>query len=149
MQNIEIKTRLDDRAAIERRLEALGAKRIWSRRQRDTFFRVGVGWLKLRESPGQRPQLIAYRRTAHFAQPSVSDYDTLDVSSADRCKRLLSRVLPADAVVEKQRDLWIHRHTRIHLDRLKGPVVGVRALPVKRAVDRLDSGQALGSSMGR
>lgn len=120
MQNIEIKTRLEDRAAIEHRLKALGAERIWSRRQRDTFFRVDVGWLKLRESPGQRPQLIAYRRTMHAAQPAVSDYDLLEVSSAEHCKRLLGRMLPIDAVVEKQRDLWRHQHTRIHLDRVNG-----------------------------
>ena len=70
MQNIEIKTPLADRAAVERRLEAMGARRMWCRRQRDTYFQVPRGMLKLREVEGARPEIISYERSADGSGPA-------------------------------------------------------------------------------
>lgn len=118
MQNIEIKAKLKDRANVEHRLRALDAKCLWTHRQRDTFFKVPRGWLKLRESDGRPPELIAYERSTELAGPRSSFYEVLPLKDPEAWKRLLARVLPIDRVVEKERTLWIYQHTRIHLDRV-------------------------------
>ncbi|HLU46707.1 MAG TPA: class IV adenylate cyclase [Planctomycetota bacterium] len=119
MQNIEIKAPLIDRANVERRLEAMGAKRMWTRRQHDTFYKVPRGWLKLRETDGARPELISYLRSTSESGPRESDFDVIPVGEPEDWKRLLGRVLAIDAVIEKERTLWIYEHTRIHLDRVR------------------------------
>jgi predicted adenylyl cyclase CyaB len=118
--NIEVKCRLRDRAAIEDRLESLGAVWTWTRRQRDTFFTVPRGWLKLREVEGATAELISYVRPTDDAGPRASEYDVLSVPDPDLVQRLLGRVLAPDAVVVKVRTLWLLEHTRIHLDRVDG-----------------------------
>jgi len=120
VQNIEIKTPLADRANVEARLEALGARKMWTRRQTDTFFGVAAGWLKLRETEGRPPEIISYERSTLSAAPRPSQYDVILVTDAQAWKRLLGRVLPIEAVVAKERTLWIYEHTRVHLDRVEG-----------------------------
>lgn len=118
MINIEVKCRLPDRAAIEKRLVAMGAVREWTRRQVDTFYGVSRGWMKLREEDG-RAELITYVRSTDSAAARPSEYDVLPLADAEAWKRGLGRVLDAEAVVEKERTLWLHRETRVHLDRVK------------------------------
>lgn len=117
MKNIEVKCPLPDRAATERILVAMEAERHWVRAQRDTFFDVPNGWLKIREEDG-RAEVISYRRATDTDAPRASDYDVVEVESAPLWDRVFSRVLPRGGVVDKERTLWIYRHTRIHLDRV-------------------------------
>ena len=122
MQNIEIKTPLHHREDAVARLGALGARKMWTRRQVDTFFEVPnpSGWLKLRESEGRPLELISYERSTGESGPRPSEYDVAIVQDVQLWKRLLGRVLQVDAVVEKERTLWVYEHTRIHLDRVEG-----------------------------
>ncbi|MCH2373412.1 MAG: class IV adenylate cyclase [Planctomycetes bacterium] len=120
LRNIEIKTLLEDRYAVEERLRQLGARFVWSRQQRDTFFQVVQGWLKIREVQGYPTELISYRRAEGVDGMQASSYDVEIVPDAERWKRLFSRVLPVDGVVDKERTLWLYEHTRIHLDRVSG-----------------------------
>ena len=121
MQNIEVKSPLHDPEKTEIRLCALGARKMWTRRQVDTFFRVPSesGWLKLRESEGRPAELISYERSTGYAGPRPSNYDIVIVKDPPTWKRLLGRVVPVEIVVEKERTLWIYEHTRIHLDRVQ------------------------------
>lgn len=118
MLNIEIKARLGDRANVERRLDALGARKLWTLRQKDTFFAVSAGWLKIREAEGRPAEVISYRRATSHGGPRASDFDVVLVEDAAAWMRLLGRVLRPDKVVEKERTLWIYEHTRVHLDRV-------------------------------
>lgn len=120
MQNIEVKTPLAERARIEKKLSALGARPMWVRNQRDTFFDVPEGWLKLRETDGKPAELISYKRSSEHSGPRPSDYDVLVVGDGAAARRLLGRVLPLDRIVEKERTLWIYERTRVHLDRVGG-----------------------------
>ena len=120
MQNIEIKAVLRDRSKVESRLSALGARRLWTHRQRDTFFDVPSGWLKIREVEGKPPEVISYVRSTTSGAPRASNYDVLLVEEAEPWKRLLGRVLSAGGAVEKERTLWIYEHTRVHLDSVGG-----------------------------
>ena len=115
MLNLEVKTPLDDRVAMEHRLRGLGATRVWTRRQTDTFYEVPDGLLKLREAEGAAAELISYHRV-----DGVSDYDLATLDDAERWKRLIGRVLPVAATVAKERTLWMVRHTRVHLDDVDG-----------------------------
>lgn len=143
MQNIEVKVPLRDRANVEKRLEALGARRMWTLRQEDTFLAVPAGWLKLREVEGRPPEVISYKRSTDNAGPRLSEYDVIVVSDPVAWKRLLGRVLPVDAVVRKERTLWIYEHTRVHLDRVDG--LG-DFLELETVVQALDAGAARAES---
>ncbi len=119
MQNIEIKTILRDPSAMEAKLASLGASREWQHVQRDLFFNVPVGWLKLREVEGQPGELIAYvREPGRHAR--ASDYDIARIDDVDGLTEVLDRSLGLKGVVEKTRTLYTHRHTRIHLDDVRG-----------------------------
>ena len=120
MRNIEIKTPLDDRPAAVARLTTLGARHLWTRRQRDTFFRVETGWLKLREPSEGPAELIAYHRPTDDTGPRPSDYDIMVLDDPARWIAFLGRALPIEVVVEKERELHIVETTRIHLDHVDG-----------------------------
>ncbi len=141
MRNLEIKCPLPNRAETEARLARLGARRIWERRQKDTFYTASRNWLKLREAEGERAELISYGRTGPADGARTSDYDVLSIEDAAAWHRLLGRVLDVDLVVAKTRTLWRWEDTRIHLDRVDGlgefleleTVVGDRPLDRARA----------------
>lgn len=119
MRNIEIKASLPDPGAAEERVLATGATFQWSRRQRDLFFRVPVGYLKLRTADEGPAELIAYAREAG-AQPRPSDYDIAPVADPAALETVLSRGLGVRGAVLKVRRLYLWRHTRIHLDEVAG-----------------------------
>lgn len=119
MQNIEIKSRVADPAALEERITALGAEAVWIRRQRDVFFHVPEGYLKLRGVEGEPGELIAYVRAAG-TDPRPSDYDIAPVPDPARTEAVLTRALGVRGVVTKTRRLFLWRHTRIHLDEVEG-----------------------------
>lgn len=119
MQNIEIKTPSPDPESLDRGLAALGADAVWTRRQRDVFFHVPSGYLKLRRVEAEPGELIAYTRAAG-TEPRPSDYEIAVVPEPERVEAALTRALGVLGVVEKTRRLYTWRHTRIHLDRVTG-----------------------------
>lgn len=126
MKNVEIKSSLPDRPRVEAALESMGADPVWTRRQKDTFFHVrsdtdhATAWLKLREEEGAVSHLIAYARATKDGEPRPSDYDIAPVSDAAEMAHVLGRSNGVRGVVEKERALWLWKHTRIHLDRVEG-----------------------------
>ena len=74
--NVEIKAHCHDPAALRLLALELGAEFIREERQRDTYFRVPEGRLKLRfieVESGNRSELIRYYRT-NRPEPCVSHY---------------------------------------------------------------------------
>src|SRR5262245_22374100 len=120
MINVEVKARVRDRAALLARIAALGARHEWTRRMRDTFFRVERGWLKLREAEGAPAELIAYERSTDAGGPRGSSWEAVPVPDARALERTLARVLQRDKVVAKERALHLHGATRIHVDQVDG-----------------------------
>ncbi len=116
----------------------MGADETWTRRQRDTFFAVPKGWLKLREQAGDAPELIAYTRPRDHGGPRASDYERMPLEDASRWLALLGRALEREVVVEKERTLWLWRHTRVHLDRVEG--LG-EYLELETVLDGIDAAQ--------
>ena len=116
MRNLELKVRDPDPAATAAACERLGARAAGTLRQRDTYFAVPAGRLKLREEDGHA-ELVSYERPLG-AGVRESRYERVAVS-ADAAE-LLRRALPVVEVVEKTRVLYLHRHVRIHLDDVAG-----------------------------
>src|SRR3954470_8198688 len=116
-RNIELKAFDPD---PERSLAAalgLGARDKGVIRQRDTYFRVVSGRLKLREEEPGGASLVQYSR-ADAASARESRYRVVPVEDAAGLCAALETSLGVLAVVEKERHLLLWQNVRIHLDRV-------------------------------
>ncbi len=118
-RNVEIKARLVDPEAARRRVESLtdGPPEILE--QRDTFFRVARGRLKLRETAGGRSELIYYERPDD-PDPVESHYEVVPIANGPALRELLARSLGVRGEVVKRRTLFHAKRTRIQLDDVPG-----------------------------
>jgi homotetrameric cytidine deaminase len=89
--------------------------------QRDTYFAVPKGRLKLREQEPGGAVLIAYERPDDAAA-HVSDYRLIPVADADagQLRAGLEAVAGVRVVVDKRRRLLLWDSVRIHLDDVDG-----------------------------
>lgn len=139
-RNIEIKARIADDAGFERRVKI--AKKLTSTdgeilKQRDVFYKVANGRLKLRVQvrltvvcvwislsicdsfQNGTAMLIQYARP-DVSGPKLSEFDVLDASEPDKLDRMLSNSLGVMGEVKKDRYLFLYEQTRIHLDKVVG-----------------------------
>ena len=114
-RNIEAKYRCPDLAAVRERAQALGARSMGVLKQQDTFFSAPLARLKLRDSGNGKAELISYRR-ADVPHARGSDYTICRVSDPSQMRQTLGHALGASGAVAKQRELYLFRTTRIHLD---------------------------------
>jgi predicted adenylyl cyclase CyaB len=114
-RNVELKAR---DVSPERSLEScrlLGAEdrgEIW---QRDTYFRVVSGGLKLREERPGRPHLIQFERD-NVPHQRESRYRVVAVQDGAVLRAALAAAIGVRGVVAKRRRLFLWRDVRIHLD---------------------------------
>lgn len=118
-RNLELKARDPDPARSGQVCQELGAEDKGTLIQRDTYFEVPRGRLKLREEPGAVPHLIAYERPDLTGQKE-SRYRLIKVREPIEMKGALASVLGVEVVVSKMRRLFILNGVRIHLDRVEG-----------------------------
>lgn len=114
-RNIELKAIDHDPArSLEtcRALDASDEGVLW---QRDTYFNVPAGGLKLREQQPGRAHLIQFER-ADEAQQRESRYRIIDVDDPQTLLAALTTALGVTVAVTKQRRLFLWRTVRIHLD---------------------------------
>lgn len=117
--NVEIKARVRDMTALKDRVETLAQDEGEVLCQKDIFFRVPRGRLKLRLSPKGRGQLIYYERE-DVEKPTSSTYHIHCTSDPTSLRRVLAASLGVRGVVRKRRLLYWAQDTRIHLDRVRG-----------------------------
>ena len=118
MQNIELKARLPQLTQARKIARGLATGYIGKLHQRDTYFHVQDGLLKLRHMPGQPDELIFYRRPKRRTAKSC-DYTIYPTDNARLLHTLLSDALGVRILVEKTREVFLYRTVRIHLDRVK------------------------------
>jgi len=118
MRNLEAKFRLSDLDAARARAEAIGFALSSTFLQRDTFFVVPSGKLKLREQQGLA-WLIHYHR-GHSQRLEMSNYDIVPVPEPEATRAMLGAALGTLAEVRKERTLLMRRNIRLHLDRVDG-----------------------------
>ena len=87
--------------------------------QRDTYFHVPHGGLKLREESPGRPHLIQFER-ADRPEQRQSSYRIAEVDNGTAVRAMLEAALEVRGVVEKRRHLFLWRQVRIHLDEVNG-----------------------------
>ena len=118
MRNLEAKFPIDDLALAQRRAEAIGFSMRTSLDQRDTFFIVALGKLKLREE-AEGAALIHYRRAGE-GNLEASDYEIVPVANPAALRTMLTAALGVLAEVRKRRTLLMRRNVRLHLDHVEG-----------------------------
>jgi predicted adenylyl cyclase CyaB len=118
-RNVELKARDPSPERSVAVCESLGAEARGLLRQRDTYFHVSQGRLKLREEAGAVAQLIAYRRPDR-AEGRESHFRIVEIAKAEELKATLSDALGIEIVIAKERRLFIWRGVRIHLDEVEG-----------------------------
>jgi predicted adenylyl cyclase CyaB len=116
MKNLEAKFRLADLVEAESRATPVGYTRRGILNQRDTFFRVADGKLKLREEDG-RSVLIFYRRD-DSGPLMLSEYQIASIVDPATTRDILHKSLGTLATVEKVRILLMRDNVRLHLDRI-------------------------------
>lgn len=144
-RNLELKARDRDPSRSLAVCRDLGTEDEGTLMQRDTYFAVPQGRLKLREEPGVPATLIAYERP-DLPGSKESRYHLVEVPDPDSMRAALASVLGITVVVSKSRRLFIHGNVRIHLDRVKdlGDFIEFEAVAGEGTdpgefVDRLDS----------
>jgi homotetrameric cytidine deaminase len=119
-RNVEVKAHDPDPARTLERALAAGARDQGLLRQRDTYFAVPHGRLKLREEEPGGATLIAYERPDAAAE-RVSSYRIIPVADPAPLREALTAVNGIDVVVVKRRRLLLWEATvRIHLDEVRG-----------------------------
>ena len=135
MINIEIKARCNDRERAEENLTALGAGPAGLFDQKDTYFNVEEGRLKLRLIGPDDGHLIFYRRE-DIAEPTRSDYEIAFTTDPEALGLMLREVLGSWIEVKKRREVWLWENVRIHLDEVKdlGNFVELEAVTDEKGV---------------
>ncbi len=118
-RNIELKARdLKPERTLEvcRTLGAADHGELW---QRDTYFTVPRGGLKLREQRPGQPHLIQFERP-DLPEERESRYRIAPVEDAEALLFALGAALGVRGTVEKSRHLFLWKSVRIHLDEVDG-----------------------------
>jgi homotetrameric cytidine deaminase len=118
-RNVELKAHDPDPAGTLARALAAGAEDRGLLRQRDTYFAVARGRLKLREEDPGGATLIAYDRP-DAASERVSSYRLVPVPDAEPLREALAASAGVQVVVVKRRHLLRWETVRIHLDEVRG-----------------------------
>jgi len=116
-KNLEIKVKLSSHEEIK---SILKKNKIYIEElllQKDIYYLVEKGILKLRIE-NDKQTLIFYDRNEK-SKKRWSDYHLLEINETD-ANRYLKRFLNVLTIVNKKRELYIYKNTRIHLDTVKG-----------------------------
>lgn len=126
-RNVEIKARVHDLAALEQRVRKLAQERQPEEpsageptvlHQRDTFFGIPDGRLKVRDFGDGTGELIFYRRP-DATGPKTSHYRKSESRDPQALRALLTEALGVVGEVVKKRWVWVIGRTRVHLDRVE------------------------------
>jgi len=118
-RNVELKATDPDPARSLEVCRTLGAADRGVIGQRDTYFNVDHGGMKLREETPGSPHLIQFGR-ADEPQQRLSSYRIVPVADAAGLRAALTAALGVRAVVVKRRHLLLWDSVRIHLDDVDG-----------------------------
>jgi len=116
--NIEIKSILADYEQAKLRLQYLGIQEDSVLHQKDIFYRVPFGRLKLRTIDNRTHELIIYFRH-NSKSPKPSKYRRIRVKNPSVLNYFLMHIFGVRGVVEKERLLFLQDNIRFHIDKVK------------------------------
>lgn len=138
MINLEIKIAILNNEDIKKKVLEIKAKPMGTIHQIDTYFIVGVNRLKLREEK-DKSYLVYYKRPDIF-NSKYSKYYIINVPIffSKTIKHLLSFIFGFKVIVNKKRDLFIYKNTRIHLDQVNnlGEFIELETVFVKNVKEK-------------
>ncbi len=117
MLNFELKTKILNCAEILEKIKNIGAIYKETMNQIDYYFQIGTEKEKIREINHQTISLISYKRSERKGKKD-SNY-TIKTLSLEQKKSLLEQK-PLLCLVDKTRQLWMYKNTRIHIDNVVG-----------------------------
>lgn len=117
--NIEIKARVASLEPLRDFLIAQKARYVGTDHQKDTYFNVPEGRLKLRE--GNIEQALIFYRRNDQAGPKKSEVMLHAITKEDASLvAMLKNALPTEVVVEKTREIYFIGNVKFHLDMVEG-----------------------------
>lgn len=116
--NIEIKAKCFHPEKVEAFLLANGARFAGLDHQKDTYFQVPHGRLKLRQ--GNIENSLIYYQRPNQAGPKQSDFLLSHVTDGAAHEALLAKALGVKVVVEKYRKIFFIDNIKFHLDEVPG-----------------------------
>jgi adenylate cyclase, class 2 len=117
---VELKARVNELDELRKKLADFGSKFVGIFHQKDTYFEVPEGRLKLREVEGTSDAELIFYERENIAGPKQDDAFLLRVQDANDFKTVLKRILKQSIIIEKKREIYMHQGTQIHLDTVKG-----------------------------
>jgi len=116
--NVEIKARCSDLDLARAILLEAGADHQGTDYQKDTYFKVDNGRLKLREG-------VIENNLIHYVRPDsreakVSEVALYSTGDGSALKEVLARACGVLVVVEKKREILFIENVKFHLDRVSG-----------------------------
>ncbi|MFC4261651.1 class IV adenylate cyclase [Ferruginibacter yonginensis] len=116
--NIEFKARAHNLESLEAKLLTLNPRFIGTDHQKDTYYNVTIGRLKLREGNIENA-LIWYDR-ANSTGSKQSDILLYKHQPDDALKKILLKLHGIKIIVEKARKIYFVDNVKFHFDRVQG-----------------------------
>ena len=116
---VELKAKVDDLVRVRRKLKELNAEYVGTFTQKDTYYAVPQGRLKLRETGGEEKAQLVYYERPDLKGPKTSRVFILEIKRQDFLRAFIEKTLEKKVVVEKQREIYRYQGTQIHLDTVK------------------------------
>jgi adenylate cyclase, class 2 len=114
--NLELKISTASHEYLIEKIIKNGGKSLDTLLQKDTYYKFEKGLLKLRRQNGDY-QLVKYNRNEK-EEERWSDYSLLFLTG-ENVEEYLSELFDIETIVEKKRQLFIYKNTRIHLDEVE------------------------------
>lgn len=115
-KNLEIKIRVDSFDKIKEKLTDYYSDVL---KQKDTYYVVNDGRLKLRQEEGNVGYFIRYYRD-NLLSEKISKYYTYNIPNIEEFDLIFNNAMEIEVIVEKERTLYLYKNTRIHLDKIVG-----------------------------
>ena len=116
---VELKAKIDNIDKVREKILKLNAEFIGKFHQIDTYFNVPKGRLKLREVEGKPYAQLIYYERENIAAPKKSEVFILEISNPEEFKEKTKKILGVKSIVDKVREVYVYRETKIHLDSVK------------------------------
>jgi len=128
--NLELKTKLKSHIKVLKILNSIGAENKGILNQKDVYYSVPKGLLKLRIENGNE-SLIYYNRDEK-GKNRWSDYDYIRFSDSG-AEKMFNKIFEVETIVQKKRQLFLYDNTRIHIDTVKklGKYLELETLVIK------------------
>lgn len=126
--NIEIKAKSNNQDEIREILKSKNADFKGVDHQIDTYFKVNLGRLKLRE--GKIENHLIYYQRENKEGPKQSDVTLLKSDPKSSLKEILTKALGVLVVVDKKREIYFIENVKFHIDTVKdlGAFIEIEAI---------------------